>query len=266
MGSPVITLTTDFGNKDPFAGTMKGVILNINPSVNVVDITHGITPHNIIEAAFVIENCFSFFPRKTIHVVVVDPGVGSSRRALIVASENYYFVGPDNGVFSRIYKISENPVVINITSEHYFLPARSSTFHGRDIFAPVAGWLSKGIEISHFGEQIQDYVTIDMPIARRLSDNIIEGEVIYIDNFGNLITNISAIEIKSLSNLDANKKLNFFILDREAPLKNYYSEGKENSLCSIINSFGYLEFFIYRGSASSALGINVGEKVRVILC
>ncbi len=265
MGNPVITLTTDFGDKDPFVGIMKGVILNINPHTTIVDITHRISAHNIIEAAFVIENCFSFFPRKTIHVVVVDPGVGSSRRAILVATENHYFVGPDNGVFSRIYKIGENPIVINITSEHYFLPKRSSTFHGRDVFAPVAGWLSRGIEISNFGEQIQDYVSIDTPIVIKHADNIIEGEVIYIDGFGNLITNIPAIEIEKLLNINADKKLKIFIKDTEAPLMSYYSEGKNDHLYSIINSFGYLEFFIYKGNASLSSGIKVGEKVMVIL-
>lgn len=265
MDNPVITLTTDFGNKDPFVGIMKGVILNINPYTTIVDITHGISAHNIIEAAFVIENSFSFFPRRTIHVVVVDPGVGSSRRAILVATDNHYFIGPDNGVFSRIYQISENPIVINITSEHYFLPKRSSTFHGRDVFAPVAGWLSRGIEISNFGERIQDYVSIDIPNIIRKADNIIEGKVIYIDGFGNLITNIPAIEIEKLLNISVDKKLKIFIKDMEAPLKGYYSECKDDRLYSIINSFGYLEFFIYKGNASSTLDIKVGEKVSVIL-
>lgn len=265
MDNPVITLTTDFGNKDPFVGIMKGVILNINPCITIVDITHGISAHNIIEAAFVIENSFSFFPRRTIHVVVVDPGVGSTRRAILVATENHYFIGPDNGVFSRIYRISENPIVINITSEHYFLPKRSSTFHGRDVFAPVAGWLSRGIEISNFGEQIQDFVSIDIPNIIRKADNIIEGEVIYIDGFGNLITNISDREIEKMLKINADKKLKIFIKDIEVPLVSYYSECKDDRLHSIINSFGCLEFFIYKGNASSILDIRVGEKVSVML-
>jgi S-adenosylmethionine hydrolase len=265
MSNPIITLTTDFGYKDPFVGIMKGVILSINPCVNIVDITHGIAPQNIMEASFAIENSFSFFPRKTIHVVVVDPGVGSVRRPIIVAAGYHYFVGPDNGVFSHIYKLINNPVVIHLTSEHYFLSRRSSTFHGRDIFAPVAAWLSKGIEISNFGEQIDDYVNIPIPVLRKPAENMIEGEVIYIDSFGNLITNISAREIEKLSQLDPNKKLKVLIKGKEAPLKNYYLQATDDSLYSILNSFGYLEFFIRKGNASLISGITVGEKVSVIL-
>lgn len=159
--NPIITLTTDFGYRDPFVGIMKGVILNINPSATIIDITHDISPQNILEAALSIEMSFELFPHKTIHVVVVDPGVGSTRRPIFVITDRYYFIGPDNGVFSRIYKLQHETLeVMNIKAEHYFMPQRSATFHGRDIFAPAASWLSRGIDISKFGEPINDYVTI----------------------------------------------------------------------------------------------------------
>jgi S-adenosylmethionine hydrolase len=263
--NPIITLTTDFGYRDPFVGIMKGVILNINPLANIIDITNGISPQNIMEAAFTIETSFASFPSKTIHVVVVDPGVGSIRRPILVIKDNHYFVGPDNGVFSQIYKLSETLTVIHITAEHYFMPQRSSTFHGRDIFAPVAAWLSKGINVTNFGDPITDYVTLPVPVPVMPAKNIIEGEVIYIDRFGNLITNIPSQKIDELYKSNPNVKLKVIVKGREVPLKNYYSQAGDNSLYSLINSFGYLELFVNRGSASSNFGITAGEKVGVIL-
>ncbi len=263
--NPFITLTTDFGYREPLAGIMKGVILNINPSVNIIDITHDISPQNIMEAAFTLEMILTSFPYKTIHVVVVDPGVGSERRPLLVMTDHHYFVGPDNGVFSRIYTLSESLRVLHITAEHYFLPQRSSTFHGRDIFAPVAAWLSKGINTSNFGDPITDYVTIPIPIPSMPTDNIIEGEVIYIERFGNLITNIPAQKINDLYSSNQNRNLKIVIKGREAPLKRFYAEAEDKGLYSLINSFGYLELFVNSGSAASDFDVTVGEKVEVTL-
>lgn len=262
---PIITLTTDFGYKDPFVGIMKGVILNINPFVNIVDITHGISPQNVLEAAFAIEMSFASFPSKTIHVVVVDPGVGSIRRPILAVADHHYFVGPDNGIFSRIYNLTETLNVIHITSEHYFMPQRSSTFHGRDIFAPVAAWLSRGINISNFGDRITDYVTITVPTPMMPAKNIIEGEVVYIDRFGNVITNIHTRKIDGLFNSKPEGKIKIVVKDIETPLLNYYSQAKDNGLYSLLNSFGYLEFFVHRGNASLDFGIANSEKVKVVI-
>lgn len=263
--SPIITLTTDFGYKDPFVGIMKGVILNINPLANIVDITHGISPQNIVEAAFTIETSFASFPSKTIHVVVVDPGVGSVRRPILVITDHHYFVGPDNGIFSQIYNLSESLNVIHITAEHYFMPQISSTFHGRDIFAPVAAWVSKGINVLNFGDTIDDYVKIPIPVPVMPSRNIIEGEAIYIDRFGNVTTNIKTQKIDELHGSKPEGKFRVIVKGSEAPLKNYYSEAADDRLYSLINSFGYLELFVKQGNASSDFGIAVGEKVGVIL-
>jgi hypothetical protein len=264
--NPIITLTTDFGYRDPFVGIMKGVILNINPSVTIVDITHDISPQNILEAALAIEMSFESFPHKTIHVVVVDPGVGSPRRPILVITDSYYFIGPDNGVFSQIYKLKhETLMLMYITSENYFMPRRSSTFHGRDIFAPVAAWLSRGIDASKFGVPITDYVPISVPVPIITGKNSLEGEVIYIDRFGNAITNIKAQQTDDLQRRAPLKKLEVLIKGKEAPLKNHYSEAEGTELYSLINSFGYLELFVYKGSASSDFGICVGEKVDVVM-
>ncbi len=262
---PFITLTTDFGNKDPFVGIMKGVIVSINPSVKIIDITHNISPQSILEAAYTLEMSYESFPHKTIHIAVVDPGVGSVRRPLLVATDYHYFIGPDNGVFSRIYRLTESLTVIHITAEHYFLPRRGSTFHGRDIFAPVAAWMSKGIDIERFGDPISDYVILQEPALISSSGNMVEGEVIYIDRFGNLMTNIPRQKINVSGDSEPGDGLKVVVKDREAPLKKYYSEAKDKELYSLVNSFGYLELFVNCGNASSDFGINVGEKVGVVL-
>jgi S-adenosylmethionine hydrolase len=263
--NPIITLTTDFGSRDPFVGIMKGIILSINPSACIVDITHGLSPQNIIEAALAIEMSFASFPSKTIHVVVVDPGVGSARRPILAITDHHYFVGPDNGVFSQIYTLSETLTVIHITAEHYFLPHRGPTFHGRDIFAPIAAWLSKGINVSNFGEPVTDYVNIPLPVPVMPTKNIIEGTVIYIDCFGNASTNIHSKKIDELFGNKSESILQVVVKGIETPMKNYYSQARDKGLYSLINSFGYLELFVNKGNASSDFGISVGEKVSVIL-
>ena len=242
---------------------MKGVILNINPAVNIVDITHGISPQNIMQAAFAIEASFKYFPHKSINVAIVDPGVGSVRRPIIVATDYHYFVGPDNGIFTRLYATAESLQVIHVTTEHYFLPSRSSTFHGRDIFAPVAGWLSRGVDILNFGEPITDFVKMHIPVPASPSPNIIEGEVVYVDCFGNLTTNIHHMKIDELVFNNADKKQKVLIKGNEAPLKDFYSEAKDKGLYSLINSFGYLELFVNSGNAASEFGLIVGDKVGV---
>jgi len=256
-----MTLTTDFGYRDPFVGIMKGVILGINPFVRIVDITHDISPQNILEASLAIEMSFSFFPRGTIHIAVVDPGVGSLRRPILIVTSAYFFVGPDNGVFSRIYALHETKTVIHITAEHYFMQQRSSTFHGRDVFSPAAAWLSRGINISNFGNPINDYVTVDIPVPNVLSKTSLEGEIISLDRFGNAMTNIT---IHQMNNFYGDKHIEnpeILYKGKKVPFKHHYSEAEDKRLYSLINSFGYLELFVYRGNASSDFDIHIGEKV-----
>jgi len=265
MGNaPIITLTTDFGYKDPFVGIMKGVILGINPSINIVDITHDIAPGNIMQAAFAIETSFAYFPYKTIHLVVVDPGVGTMRRPIIVSTARHYLVGPDNGIFSRIYSIAESIDVFHVTAEHYFLSPRSKTFHGRDIFAPVAAWLSKGVDIMNFGEPISDYINLPIPLPSFPAKNIIEGEIIYIDRFGNLTTNIHSQKIEDLLENNKGKKMRVLVKGMEAPFRNFYADANDNGIYSLINSFNYIELFVKNGNASLEFGLKVGDKVGVI--
>src|SRR5277367_1910873 len=160
---PIITLTTDYGTSDHLVGVIKGVILTINPEVNIVDITHHVIAHDVLDGTLTISQAYCYFPPKTIHMVVVDPGVGTQRRPILVAGGQHYFIAPDNGVLSSVYDQSESLHVWNIISEHYFRQPVSNTFHGRDIFAPVAAWLSKSWQSSAFGEPITDFVRFGIP-------------------------------------------------------------------------------------------------------
>ena len=260
---PLITLTTDFGTKDPFVGQMKGVILNINPEAEFVDISHEITPHNIREGALITGLSYMYFPPKTIHLAVVDPGVGSRRRPIIVATRNHYFIGPDNGLFSMIYKKEEDFLYItHITADHYFLEKESPTFQGRDIFAAIAGWLSKGIPVNHFGEKIDDYTSIYLSEPATPTNNTLEGEVMYIDRFGNAITNIPSDLLKDF--FQRNKKVRIILKGREISMKRHYSEAGDRELYCLINSFGLLEFFCCRENAAEVVGIKTGDIVGII--
>jgi S-adenosylmethionine hydrolase len=259
--NPLITLTTDFGLEDPFAGVMKGVILSINPAANIVDLSHGIESHNIREAAFFVGTNYNYFPHRTAHVVVVDPGVGSRRRPILVVTENHYFIGPDNGVFSYVYEKEKAMLrVYHITADHYFLKAKSSTFQGRDLFAPVAAWLTGGKDPENFGTAITDYETIYLPVPA-LADSSVTGEVLHIDKFGNSISNISRAVIDDLLNTNTGGTLQVFLGSREVPLLEYYGQSSDKGLCAIINSSEYLELFVNQGSAAKDFAISKGDPV-----
>ncbi|BCB96417.1 hypothetical protein JZK55_13390 [Dissulfurispira thermophila] len=254
----IITLTTDFGYKDPFVGEMKGVILSINPSVKLVDITHGIKPHSIEEGAFIIASSYKYFPPNTIHIVVVDPGVGSERRPIIVEADNHYFVGPDNGIFSYMVSFAEKSKVFHIKEKKYMLSEYSPTFQGRDIFAPVAAWLSKGIALEEFGYSIDDFKKIKIPLPE-IEGNRISGEIIYIDRFGNAISNIKGTDLYALG-----EKFLVEIKGMVIQTVKNYSQASNKSLYCLINSSGHLEFFVNMDSASKLFNINKSEKVTAL--
>jgi hypothetical protein len=172
VSNAIITLTTDYGTNDHLVGTLKGVILKINPEATIVDITHGVAPYDLLDGALAIGSAYAYFPPRTIHIVVVDPGVGTERRPLLVSGDNQYFVAPDNGVLSLVYERNTNVVVRNATAEHYYLQPVSNTFHGRDIFAPIAAWLSKGWQTAAMGEEIQDYKKFDMPKQKSINGEV----------------------------------------------------------------------------------------------
>lgn len=261
---PIITLTTDFGLKDPFAGLMKGVIAGINPKANVIDLTHNIQRHNIFEASQTISMSYRYFPPGTIHVVVVDPGVGGNRRPLLVVTGDHFFIGPDNGIFTSIYEECGSGFfsVIHLSASDYFLPMSGPTFHGRDIFAPVAAWLSKGTGASALGRPVTDYLTIPVP-RPVLSGNRLSGEIIWIDNFGNGISNISKEHIAELAPSESKDRFKVLYNSKDLPMVNFYAESENMKLAAIINSFGHLELFTFRDSAADRYNIKIGDAVVV---
>jgi len=263
---PIITLLTDFGFHDSFVAQMKGAILGINLHANIVDISHTVDSFNIRQGAIKLGFCYKYFPPMTIHMAVVDPGVGSDQRPIIVVTDKYYFVGPDNGIFSYVYHENvENVSAYHITASHYFLKTKSSTFHGRDIFSPVAAYLSKGVPHEKFGERIEDVKKFHIPEPRVVSKTIIEGEVFYVDHFGNAITNITESTIRRLSENHGKTSFEVLFNGRKIQSRRYYSEVEDKGLYTLLNSSGYVELFVYRGNASAIFNIKVGDNVGFIL-
>ena len=262
---PIITLITDFGAADYYVGTMKGVILNINPDVQLVDICHQISPYDIFEAAYALVQSYRFFPRDTIHLVVVDPGVGTARRPILASAGPYRFVAPDNGVLSLLFAREENARVWHITSDHYFLNPVSNTFHGRDIFAPVAGWLSKGVQEEKFGDPITDYTKLSSPKPKRVSEHLVKGMALKVDSFGNLITNITPEDIPELFSEDP-PPFRIIINQQEITRLNLaYAMGRPSELFAIVGSSGFIEICTNRGSAAKMLKAKRGAEVGVII-
>ncbi len=253
----IITLTTDFGYKDPFISEMKGVILSINPYAAIVDITHDIEPFNILEAGFVIGSSHRYFPSGTIHIVVVDPGVGSERLPLIIETSGHMFVGPDNGVFARILQEVRSTECVEISNEKYVIRKESPTFQGRDVFAPAAAWLSRGVCLSEFGPKLTAPKTISMT-SPQVTEGELTGAVLYIDRFGNAITNITAKDLAPIGR-DYRVEIKGHSV---SPVK-YYAQGASSSLHCLVNSSGYLELFSYRDNASRLFGIAKGDVVFV---
>lgn len=261
----VITLTTDFGLADHFVGVMKGVILNVNPDVEIVDLSHQVSSYDIFDAAFTLAQSYRFFPSDTIHLVVVDPGVGTARRPLLARTMEYKFVAPDNGVLSLIYEREESMEVRHITSDHYFLNPVSNTFHGRDIFAPVVGWLSKGVEVDKFGDPITDFSKFTPPKPKRVDEKLLKGVTLKVDKFGNIITNISPQDVPQLFSENP-PPFKIIINQQEITRLNLaYSMGKPSEIFAIIGSSGYLEICTNRGSAAKALNVGRGAEVGVML-
>jgi len=265
LARSIITLTTDFGTSDPFVAAMKGVILSINPDAQLVDISHDIRPYDVMEAAYVIAQVYHNFPPRTVHLVVVDPGVGTARRPLIVSADRYVFVAPDNGVLSVIYSREESLSVRHIAASHYFLEPVSNTFHGRDIFAPVAAWLSRQVETTKFGELVTDYIKFIPPVPKRVSEKQVKAIVLRVDRFGTLMTNLTAADLPELFQ---EKPAAFKITVGKGEItqfKTAYAEGTPSELFAILGSSGFVEIASNRGSASQALGVGRGVEVTVVL-
>ena len=241
-GDRVITLLTDFGLADYFVGAVKGAILSVNSSAAIVDITHEIPPQDIEAGAFTLFAAYKTFPAGTIHVAVVDPGVGSERRPIIVSAKDQFFVGPDNGLLTYICDREPSHRIVHVTSERFFRPSVSSTFHGRDVFAPVAAALSNGVALEDFGAEIDDAV--------RLPSLDTPPRIIHIDRFGNCVTNITRAEKSVVIN---GRTISEF--------RQFYGEGDHQSLFAIMGSAGFLEISVNGGSAAKVLGAKRGDAV-----
>jgi S-adenosyl-L-methionine hydrolase (adenosine-forming) len=260
---PIITLTTDFGEADYFVPAMKGAILSVNPSAEIVDLTHLIPAHDVYTAAFTVMCCYKDFPRNTIHLVVVDPGVGSARRPIMVMADEYNFIGPDNGVFSYVYQREHVNRVVHFTAEHYFRQPVSNTFHGRDVFAPCAAYVSKLIDWRMMGEEISDPVRFNTPAPVVTSGKQIRGTVIHVDRFGNLITNITSAELTGeLLRAGARVRIGTHEATR---VLTHFAEASANELFAYFGSAGFLELAVPRQSAERVVEGRRGIEVEVVV-
>ena len=265
MPNRLITLTTDFGVNDHFVGAMKGVILNINPQAQIIDICNAVHSFDVLDGALTIVQAAPYFPSDTLHVVIVDPGVGSQRRPILVVNEKHIFLGPDNGVLSLVYERSERLSVRHVTAEHYFLQPVSQTFHGRDVFAACAGWLSKGLEVSKFGEEITDYIRFAAPKPKSVAERSYKGVVLKTDKFGNLITNITPKDIPQLFE-PAPPPFRIIVGKAEVTkMKTAYAQATPGEVFGILGSMGYLEISANRAAANRLAGADKGSDVSVVL-
>jgi hypothetical protein len=256
----LITLTTDFGLQDSFVGIMKGVIAGINPQVRVIDVTHGIPVQNVMAGALALQHSIAYFPRGTIHVAVVDPGVGSARRPILIECDGNYLIGPDNGVLSLAIGALKPDHIVELSNPIYQLRPASATFHGRDIFAPAAAHLSLGVAPAAFGPKSATFLNLARPKVRR-REKTLEGEIVYIDAFGNLFTNIEEHDLTG----PAADRAEIAVGSVCVPgLSLSYGAAAVGDFVAVINSWGLLEIAVYRGNAQKNTGAKIGDKVTVI--
>ncbi len=244
---------------------MKGVILEAAPEANIVDISHAVQPFDILDGALTISQAYSYFPSGTVHMVVVDPGVGTARRPIVLTGDRHFFVAPDNGVLSMVYDREQRLSVRHVTAEHYFLQPRSNTFHGRDIFSPVAAFLAKGVEPNRFGEEITDYVRFAAPRPKPVDEHTLRGIVLKVDRFGNLITNILPGDVPKMFEATPAAFKIAIGKGQVTRICTNYAEGAPGEAFGIIGSMGFLEIATNRGSAYQALGAGKGSEVNVVL-
>ncbi len=258
--SGIITLTTDFGTRDPYAGIMKGMALTANPDAKIVDITHEIPPQDILNAAFTLMRAYAYFPAGAVHVAVVDPEVGGKRKGIAVRTERFFFVGPDNGVFSMVFQREKPLEIREILNPPFIMEHISNTFHGRDIFAPCAGRLSAGSAFSDIGPELSRTVFLRSPRPTRLR-NFLEGEIISVDSFGNLVTNIPEKMFRSFAG--KRKTEIYFATDRFPTVHRHYSEAPPGTPLALFGSSGYLEISVNAGNAQDYYMTSIGATVTV---
>lgn len=262
----VITLLSDFGARMGYVAQMKGVVLSINPAVHLIDITHDIPAHNIAMGAYVLEKCIPHFPTGTIHLAVVDPGVGASRPAVLIETDTAFFVGPDNGLFGFLQESPHILAVHRLVNERYFLDSPSETFHGRDVFSPVAGYLSLGYQPDEFGPVIDGLIVLpnrqSKPTIRE--EGCILGEVIAIDNFGNLVSSITTDDIEKFRAEQVGNEIYAEYADKIIPIRKTFSDVPTKELVAYIGSSGQLEIAVNMGNAALEFSAREGMVIKLI--
>lgn len=262
MGRPVVALLTDFGTRDHYAGTLKGVVLSVCPEASLVDISHDVPAHDVRAGAHELAACYRYFPHGTIFLAVVDPGVGSTRRGIAADTGDFKFVAPDNGVLTAVFAESAPKKVVELTERKYARPTVSRTFEGRDRFAPAAGHLAKGIALVWLGKAVTNYVMLDLPRAS-IQDGRLSGEIVRVDRFGNLITNIDR---RAFEQFAGASPIVIDIGGREVPkVVATYAEAREGELCALFGSTDHLEIAVNAGDAAAALGLGRGAVAQVRL-
>ncbi len=258
---PIITLLTDFGTLDSYVGIMKGVILSLNPEAVLVDLTHGVPPQDTISGAFLLAEAAPYFPAGTIHLAVVDPGVGTPRLALAAKAREQFWVGPDNGLFSLVFQEGASPDLVSLENVDYFRGPVSSTFQGRDIFASVAAHLSLGTPLEVFGPPLTDPIVLPWP-EPEFTPDAVRGEIIHVDGFGNLVSNIRGIEL--LAWLAGSPHLVILSSLTVKGLAHTYGETPAGEFVALVGSHGYLEIACVQGNAARRLTVGTGRSMAVV--
>ena len=264
----IVTLLTDFGTRDYFVGAMKGALLSVNPEARVIDITHEVAPHDVEEAAFTLLAAFQTFPAGTVHVAVVDPGVGSARRAIAVEGAGQLFVGPDNGVFGHVYERLGRFRVFHVVEERFFRTEVSATFHGRDVFAPVAGALSRGTRPDELGPLVADFARLPFAAPFQRDASTLVATVIHVDRFGNCVTNVTPRDLGNDMEEAGVRGARLLVSGREIrSFRRFFADerGATGEPFAVWGSAGLLEIAVFRDSAARVLGLGRGSEVEVLL-
>jgi len=256
----IVTLLTDFGLKNVYVAQMKGVIYSIAPQAKCVDITNCVPHQKVRVGSFILESSVDFFPKGTIHLGVVDPGVGTIRRGIVVVTSKNVFIGPDNGLLINVARKQGNFEVFEITNDSLFNETISPTFHGRDIFAPVAAHIVRGIPFNQIGRKIMDYVVLP-DLKPKITDHIVEVDILFIDDFGNIITNLDAVTFHSFIKAASTCKVNIKEKSKQIPYISSYGYIAENQLLVTIGSAGYVEIALNKGNASNILGLSIDDTI-----
>ena len=265
---PIVTIVSDFGLRDEYAGVIKGVILSICPSASIVDITHQIDPQDILQAAYLVPSFYRFFPQGTVHLIVVDPGVGGDRDILAVSHRGHIFIAPDNGVLTLLMSREKSDTIVRINNADYFLKPVSPTFHGRDIFAPVSAHIINGTALKDLGIKIEceDIIHLEDPCCRISEAGELFGKIISIDRFGNLTTNIDSKSLTALCHSESKNRLQICISAHEIlGLSDRYSNAELNAPLALIGSRNYLEIAVNCGSAEKYFKAQKGDSVQVTI-